>query len=109
MKAYGDPATATIAIAESRRTSVDAALAALGGVGVATPGDSSRLQAIADHVAAAGTASTDAAVLDERLRALLGDIGTLERSGWTGALEARAAVASVVTFVEYDRYRAGGE
>ena len=57
---------------------------------------------------AAGGDTTDAAVLWSRLRALVDDIGTLEKSRWTNTGPAWTEVARLVTYVEHDYYAAGG-
>jgi hypothetical protein len=108
MKPYGDPATATIAIAQDKRKASDSALAALAAVG-APAGDQSKLQKIKDDVRAATLETTDAGLLWARLRALVDDIGTLERARWTNTEPARIAVARLVAYVEYEYYRAGGK
>jgi hypothetical protein len=105
-KQYGDPATATLAIAEDGPTARVAALAALAQVGATNQPE--KLQKIRDDVAATGQASDDPAVLWSRLRALVDGIGTLERSKWANTAPAWTALARLVTYVQYDYQRAGG-
>jgi hypothetical protein len=105
MKTYGDPVTATLDIAEDERSAVDAALAALANVGASA----SAVQAIKNDVSAVTAPTGDTRVLWARLRALVADIGTLERSRWANGEAARVAVARVLAYAEYDYYRAGGE
>jgi Tol biopolymer transport system component len=108
-KQYGEPATATLDVAEDAGTVRHAALAALAAVGTSGAGDQAKLQKIKDDLGATAQATTDAAVLWTRLRALLDDIRTLESARWTGTASAWTAVARLVTYVEHDYYRAGGE
>ena len=102
----GDPATATLDIAESKQSARDAALTALGQIGGA---NAASLQKIKDDVNAAVAETTDAGAIWSRLRALVDDIGTLERSKWTNTAPAWTAVARLVTYVEYEYYLAGGK
>jgi Tol biopolymer transport system component len=106
MKPYGDPATATLDIAETEQSARDAALTAIGQIGGADP---AKLQKIRDDVNAAGADTRDTGVLFARLRALLDDIGTLERAKWTNTGVAWSAVARLVAYVEHDYYLAGGK
>jgi hypothetical protein len=109
MSPYGDPATASLDIGENRRTATDAALAALDQVGGATShGDRLKLLKVKYDVGAAAHETTDVRLLWIRLRALVDDIGTLERARWTNVEPARVAVARVVAYVQYEYYRAGG-
>jgi hypothetical protein len=104
MKPYGTPAEARLDIAENEQSARDTALAALGRVGAS----GTSLQKIKADVAATALSTSDTNVIWSRLRALVDDLGTLERSGWTNAGAARNAVARLVTYVEFDYYRAGG-
>jgi hypothetical protein len=109
MKQYGGPATATLGIAESKRTAKDTALAALDRVGATSQADRLKLAKIKYDVGSTAYETTDVRLLWVRLRLLLDDVGTLERSRWTGAESARIAVARVVAYAQYDYYRAGGQ
>jgi hypothetical protein len=109
MKPYGNPATATLGIVERKETARDAALAALGRIGNASYIDQLWLRKIKDDVAAATLETSDARVLGYRLRALVYDIGILERSRWTNTDVARTTVARLITYLEYDYYLAGGK
>jgi Tol biopolymer transport system component len=108
VKQYGIPVSSRVDITENKATARDAALAALAGLGNLGQGDQTKVQKITDDVSAAAQATTDTTVLWNRLRALIDDIGTLERSRWSNIPPARLAVARLVTYVQSDYYLAGG-
>jgi Tol biopolymer transport system component len=108
LKQYGIPVSSRIDITESEPTARDAALARLAGLGNVGQGDQQKVQKIRDDLSASTQATTSTTVLWTRLRALVDDIGTLERSRWTNVAPARTAVARLVTYVENDYYLAGG-
>jgi Tol biopolymer transport system component len=108
-KQYGPPASASIDITETRQTAHDAALTGLNFLFNLSNGDQAQVQKIRDDVNAAMSPTTGTTVLWNRLRALLDDVGTLQRSHWLNAFFAEMPIAHLATYVEYDYYLAGGK
>ncbi len=108
MKPFGVPATSSINVAEdkqSAKTAATSAVDAITGVGLFSY---FTYQKIKDDVSASITPTTSSSTLWWRIQALVDDVGTLEHVGWGGRDAARLAIARLVTYVQYDYYKATG-
>lgn len=101
--------SSSLTVPATRAAAVSAAQAALNGVTAPTSYERSRLDAVKADVNAIATDTASASLAQSRLGTLLEDIGKLEKSNWSNTTPAWKALATLVTYVEFDLYRYGGQ
>ncbi len=104
------PASASLTVPATRAAAVTAAQTALNAVTAPNTYERSKLANIKSDVDAIATDTASWSLAQTRINTLLTDIGTIEKSsGWTNTTPAWKALATLVTYVEFDYYRYGGQ
>lgn len=108
--AVSPPATSsTLTVPATRAAAVTAASTALNGVTAPNSTERAKLDAIKARVTAIATDTASSTLAQTRINTTLADIGTIEKSSWTNTTPAWKALATLVTYVEFDYYRYGGQ
>lgn len=108
--AVSPPATSgALTVPATRAAAVTGAQTALNAVTAPNSYERAKLDAIKARVAAIATDTASSTLAQTRITATLSDIGTIEKSNWTGTTPAWKALATLVTYVEFDYYRYGGQ
>lgn len=108
MKPFGTPISSAINVTEDRQSAKAAAVSAVGSITGIGLFDWLTYNKIKDDVAASLNPTTSSFTLWLRIQALTDDIGTLERVSWGGRDAAKLAIARLITYVQYDYYKATG-
>lgn len=108
MKPFGTAVPANIEVDQTMADAIADATAALEAIGGAYLFDCLLLEKIKSDAQAAAQPTTSSLTLWKRMTDLVIDVGILERKSWSGAPQARLALARLVTYLEHDYYLATG-
>jgi Tol biopolymer transport system component len=108
MKPFGTPALAEAQITEDRQSAKAAATSAVNAITGVGLFDWLIYNKIKDDVATSLNSTSSSFTLWLRIQALTDDIGHLERVSWGGRETAKLAIARLITYVQYDYYKATG-
>ncbi|MFY9487170.1 MAG: CARDB domain-containing protein [Solirubrobacterales bacterium] len=108
MQPFGSPFNSSITITENKADAKADASSALNNIGSVGFLDGLALAKIKNDVAASTQPAGSSSITLSRLRALVDDLGIIERNSWTNKEPARQAVARLITYLQYDYYLATG-